>query len=194
MHDDYRAPLAAGTFLGGYAKTFGRVSLAEVTGMELLHVAVPQGGQGELSARIEAATGLAWPPPGKFSVPEDGGPGMMLWLAEDQCMIASAADEGGSPARLAEAIGGAGYCTGQTDNWIVLRLAGDGAVAALERICPLDLDESVSPAGSAARTSMEHLPVIMLRESAAGFILLSASSSAASFLHAVETSVRNTAP
>ena len=60
----------------------------------------------------------------------------------------------------------------------------------LERLCPLDLHESAFPVGAAQRTVMEHMGAVILREGTDEFLLLSASSSAASFLHAVKTSIR----
>ena len=59
-----------------------------------------------------------------------------------------------------------------------------------------DLDEkSLYPdafvEGAAARTVMEHLGVLILRTGPDAYLLLSASSSAGSFLHAVETSLVN---
>ena len=73
----------------------------------------------------------------------------------------------------------------------MLRLRGEKAREALERICLLDLDESAFQVGDAARTAMEHLGTVILREGSDCFLLMSAGSSAKSFLHAVETSVRN---
>jgi sarcosine oxidase subunit gamma len=73
----------------------------------------------------------------------------------------------------------------------MLRVSGPKSRIALERICPLDLHPSTFPQGRVARTLMEHLGVIILHEGPDTYLLLSARSSAGSFLHAVETSVRN---
>ncbi|MBT8415130.1 MAG: hypothetical protein KJO30_12445, partial [Boseongicola sp.] len=58
---------------------------------------------------------------------------------------------------------------------------------------PLDLDPDTFPTGSAARTVMEHLGAMIVRVDDTRFWLMSARSSAMSFLHAVETSCRWTA-
>ena len=115
----------------------------------------------------------------------------LLGLQQDQ--VFALFNHGGNRpvAEIEKAVGGAGYYTDQSDSWAILRLTGAAAIPALERICTLDLDTAAFPIGAGARTGMEHLNVILLREEADGFILMSARSSAASFLHAVETSVRN---
>ena len=81
----------------------------------------------------------------------------------------------------------------QSDNWVGVRISGTRSRDALERICPLDLHPDVFGIDQVARTVMEHLGVIILREDKDSFLMLSASSSAKSFLHAIETSIHNVA-
>ena len=64
-------------------------------------------------------------------------------------------------------------------------------MTALERICPLDLDPLGFEGDGAARTTMEHMGAFVMRDGEGGFFLMSARSSAKSFLHAVETSIKN---
>ena len=92
---------------------------------------------------------------------------------------------------VAERLGDAAYLTDQTDTWCALEIEGPVCRTALERICPLDLHPRGFAVDDVARTVMEHLGVIIARTREHGFLLLSASSSAGSFLHAVETSARN---
>ena len=94
---------------------------------------------------------------------------------------------------VAARLNGAAYTTDQTDVWVALGLSGAARGAALERICPIDLHPDAFAVDDAARTVMEHLGVLILRTDADEYLLLSASSSARSFLHAVETSLRNIA-
>lgn len=82
------------------------------------------------------------------------------------------------------------YLNDQSDSWVMLRVAGAGVRRALERLCPLDLHPDAFAPGAVARTVMEHLAVIVLHEAEDTFVLLSPRSSAASFLHEIETSVR----
>ncbi len=186
-------------FLAGHARPdpdSEMFDLYELEGIELVHISVPRARQPQTSTRLKDTTGLTWPEPGKFTATgatttDPGGiPSLIMWLAPDQCMIL-APELDSRLARFVDSLDRIGYATGQTDNWVVLRLSGDLAVPGLERICPLDLHESAMPVGSAARTVMEHLAVIILREAGDRFLLFSPSSSAHSFHHAVATSVTN---
>ena len=94
---------------------------------------------------------------------------------------------------VAKKIKGAAYTTDQTDVWTGLEIAGSRARTALERICPIDLHPDSFDVGDAARTTMEHLGTLIIRTDEDTFLLMSGSSSAKSFLHAVETSIQNTA-
>ncbi len=199
MVDRQQKPMSPVRFLDGYEHVHpgsDKFDLHELTGIELVHVSVPCRHLPRLNEHLEETIDLSWPDPGRFSASETastdpgGTPLMLMWLAPDQCMLLAPRQD----SRLTRFIGsldGTGYATDQTDNWVALRLSGDLAVPGLERICPLDLHESAMPIGTAARTVMEHLAVIILRESADGFLLLSPSSSARSFHHAVTTSMTN---
>ena len=83
------------------------------------------------------------------------------------------------------------YATDQTHGWAILDLSGPDSVSAFVRCCHRDLHPDSFAVGASARTVMEHLSVVILRQAKDGFRLMSPSSSAASFLHAVETSLQN---
>ncbi|MDX1786447.1 MAG: sarcosine oxidase subunit gamma, partial [Roseovarius sp.] len=72
-------------------------------------------------------------------------------------------------------------------------ISGPGSLAALERICMLDLHPDAFKVNAVARTVMEHMGAIIARTGEDTYLLLSASSSAKSFLHAIELSIENTA-
>jgi len=82
------------------------------------------------------------------------------------------------------------YSTDQSGNWTLLELSGPNTMAALERLCPVDLAASVFPKDAFARTVMEHMGAIVIRTGPDCFLLMSASSSARSFWHALETTLR----
>lgn len=73
--------------------------------------------------------------------------------------------------------------TDQTDAWVQLQLSGSTVREKLERLCPLDLHPDVFAVGNIARTTMEHLNVIILREGENTYTLMSARSSSKSFIH-----------
>ena len=187
------AALEARSPLGGYARSFGALTLAEATGLALVSAAVPLGGDAAFAAALATGFGAARPATGG-SARGDRMAARVLGMQPDQIFILF---EPPDPDRAAEtaaaALGDAAYVTEQSDGWIMLRIAGEGVRAALERICMLDLDEAAFPEGRVARTVMEHLSAIVLRDGADSFLLMSPRSSARSFLHAVEVSITNTA-
>lgn len=177
--------LTAASPLGGHAAHFDGAELAEVTDRALVSFAVPLAG-GDTFA---AALGIALPAPGHTA--RSGEEMLLMGLGPDQGLAMLPLGEGPTVEALRARLGGLAYLTEQTDAWVILRLMGPKALAALERICPVDLHLEAFPEGRVARTVMEHLGAIVLREGPESFLLMSASSSARSFLHAVETSLRN---
>lgn len=182
--------LTARPALDGYHKQFGDTALSEVTGQALVSIAIPLGGADALRAAMNTAYGTSFPAPGSSTLSKDGTV-RFLGLQQDQCFALFGTDSDSAVETVAGALGDTGYYTDQSDSWAVLRLSGALALTALERICPLDLSPSEFPPGSVARTVMEHLGVIILCEDTDRYLLMSARSSAPSFLHAVETSVEN---
>jgi sarcosine oxidase subunit gamma len=178
--------LKARTPLDGLRRRFDGIEIAEPPQMGLVSLAPPQGGEAALEAALGEAYGLDLPEVGRSH--EVGGV-RLLGVQRDQFWLIWPHE---TPDALAEArarLGEAAYMTDQSDAWAMLRLFGSRAPLALERICMLDLE--ALPDGAVARTLMEHLGIILLREGREAFLLLSARSSARSFLHAVETSARN---
>lgn len=95
-------------------------------------------------------------------------------------------------ADLQSSLGDVADITDQTDAWATVALSGDQACAVLERVCALDLSASVFPTGSAARTTMEHLNVVVAAFAPTPtFVLASPSSSAESFWHALAAAVNS---
>lgn len=180
--------LKAEPFLGGYSLDLHGVAVAEVTDIAIVSIATPLGGGEALSGAVKAAWGCALPAPRGTSVSSDGTV-TLIFSTPDQTLALLPGVNGLSVTGVAAKLGDAGYYTEQTDNWVGLRVSGSKAITALERICLLDL--ATMPVGGAERTVMEHLGVFIMREAEDRFLLLSGSSSAKSFLHAVELSMRN---
>ncbi len=174
--------------LHGYDETIGDVRLRE-RDLALVSLAIPLGGEAAATKAIKAACKLDLPEVGHSKASKTR---RLIRMSPDQAMLVFE-----DPAPLTEravqkALKGACYTTNQTDAWVILEISGPGTRAALERICPLDLDDAAFPIDKATRTMMEHLGVLIARTGDDTFLLMSASSSARSFLHAVETSVRYT--
>ena len=176
--------------LGGYQENFEGVSLEEQTGLAIVSIATPIGGEDALVKALKDGYGAALPKTGEVSLSKDGQT-RFLGMARDQMFAIFDHAKPDAVDVVAEKLKDTGYYTLQSDNWVGLRISGPKCLDALERISPIDLSPAAFPVGSVARTSMEHMGVIVYPEDADSFVLISASSSAASFLHAVVTSINN---
>ena len=169
--------------LDGRTLDTGSVSVSEVVDRALVSVAFKISDR----ERIGAAFGSSLPAVG-FSQASDRA-GTLLGLQIDQvwCLLehTGAAMDKAVAAQLGDTRGV--YLTDQSDAWSLLGLSGVSSISVLERLCPLDLDDSTFPVNSVARTVIEHVGVIILRTGNDSFELITPRSSAASFMHAIET-------
>ena len=180
--------LASRSPLDGYERTIGTVTLAEIADLALVSAAVPRGGDAALAAALADGFGAARPATGASTLGDRHG-ARILGMQPDQLFILFAPpNRDRAVETVSAALGPVAYLTDQSDSWAMLRIAGADIRAALELICPLDLGEEAFPQGRVARTAMEHVSVIVLRDGVDGFLLMSPRSSARSFLHAVERS------
>ncbi len=184
--------LSAAPFLGGYDKTFQDLTLTEATDLAIVSIALPVGGEDPALTAIKSAFGTEAPDVGASVLSKDK-TYRLARLGRDQLFVLFDHADPGAERRIAEQLGGAAYTTDQSDVWVGLRLSGSRARGVLERICPLDLHPDAFSVNAVARTTMEHLGTIILRTNGKDYLLLSGSSSAASFLHALEVSISNTA-
>lgn len=179
--------LAATSALSGVNLKFATCTLTERTDIALVSVAVPQNRADALSEKLKKEWDLDIP---AATATNSGKKMRAIPLTADQFMLAFSSDPDLSEVSVQESLSQTAYTTLQSDGWVVLELSGQGSVNALERICPIDLDPSAFPVGASARTMMEHIGACIIRIETEKFWLLSARSTAQSFLHAVETSCR----
>lgn len=177
--------LTAAPPLGGVEVTLGENRIAERAELALVSVAVPLGGRAELEEALRDAWGLALPAP---TMTAQAGEMRAISTAPDQFLLLFPHQGPDAETLVATALRGKGYTTLQTDGWVMLELSGPNTLAALERLCPIDC--ASLPVGGSARSVIEHVGAILLRLGPDRFLALSASSSARSFLHAVESSYR----
>lgn len=175
--------------LAGYDKRFGETRLAAPQDMALVSIALPLGEEEVAKKAIQSAYGIALPDIGKAGNPNDES--ILMRMAHDQALVLFPHPTPDAEPTVKAKLNGTVYTTDQTDVWSVLALDGPDAQRALERICPLDLHSDAFGEMDVARTVMEHLGVIILRTAPEAWLLMSASSSAGSFLHALETSIKN---
>lgn len=161
------------------------IEIEEVAGRGLVSIAARLGAESALRDRVRDAFGLDLPGPNRLAT---GSRVAFAWMAQGQ-WFADAPDDAvpDLAAELASAAGDSASLTDQSDGWVRLRLSGPNIRAALGKLCMLDLDDSRFPPGSAARTVMEHLGMVILRPDAGIFELWSARSTGHSFVHAIRT-------
>ena len=172
--------------LGGYDKTLAGCRLAERYDLALVSVALPLGNEAAVADALHSGFDLQMPAPG---LSQWSGAMRAVQTTADQLMLIFSHPTPDAARVVHDRLGGAAYVTDQTDVWSCLQLSGPNARRALERICPIDLDPEAFALHAAARTVMEHMGAFVIRTDDDGFLLMSASSSARSFLHAVETSL-----
>ncbi len=163
----------------------GENRITERDDLALVSIATPMGGDDALTAALKSGWSLDMPTP---TATTTSGDTRAIRTSPDQMLLAFPHATPDADPHVQSKLNGAGYTTDQTDSWVVLEISGPDTMAALERICPLDLAKfEVNDAG---RTVMEHMGAFIVRLGTDRFLLMSASSSAASFLHAVETSYK----
>lgn len=156
----------------------------------IVSIAIPVGGHAAFSDAFKNAFDTLPPKAGELCTSSDK---MIrfLGISPDQMLALVSGAEQDCIESIASQLKCACYYTRQTDNWCTLRVSGPKVRDALERICPIDLDPRQFSEQRVARTIMEHLTTIIMRDGDEGFLLLSGSSGASFFLHAIETSIRN---
>jgi sarcosine oxidase subunit gamma len=191
--------LTAQSPLGGYKMIVDGTSLIEVTGLSMVSVAPLAGSQ----AAFQTATAKLF----KTGKSDSSKPSATMALdrpGKQRCILMPSAqnqwflcfdDDDTNPIDAAKALLGKSLSkqmamTDQSDSWVILALSGPQSRRTFARICPIDCSASAMLIGTTARTSMEHLGAIITRRPDEGdhqpcFWLLSARSSAASFLHTI---------
>lgn len=174
--------------LAGYDETIGGIRLRAPEGVAIVSIALPLGGEAAAEKAVKAAYGVALPEVGQSVVTKDA---RLVRLGVDQAFVMFNHTEPDAETVVAGALNDAAYTTDQTDVWVALEISGARCREALERICPLDLHPDAFGVDQAARTVMEHLGVLIIRTGEETYLLLSASSSAGSFQHALHQSMEN---
>ena len=183
-------------------------SLIEVTGLSMVSIAPLAGNQTAFQTAMAKLfkTGKTGKtdktdrtdspkPSATMALDRSGKPRCILMPSAQNQWFLCFDDDGTNPIDGAKALLGRSLSkqmamTDQSDSWVILALSGLYSRHALARICPIDCSASAMPVGTTARTSMEHLGAIITRRPDNGdhqpcFWLLSARSSAASFLHVI---------
>lgn len=183
---DFDFTLQAAPIVGGAGASIGANTLVERADMALVSIATPLGGDEALAEALFRGWGLAFP---KSTVTTVAGDTRAVKTTPDQMMLLFPHATADAESEAQDRLNGAGYTTDQTDSWVVLEIGGPETLSALERLCPVDA--AGMPRHGSARTVMEHMGAILVRLGTDRFQILTASSSAQSFLHEVEKSFRH---
>ncbi len=176
--------------LSGVELNIGGVRITEISDRAIVSIAIPIGGGADLAKAFAGSYKCDLPTVGSSTMSKIANT-RFFGLQADQFFAVFDAETADPVSEVGKRLKGAAYLTDQSDAWAMIRVWGQSSRAALERICPIDLHETAFGDGMVARTAMEHLNVIILRQNRDDFLLLSPRSSATSFLHALETSARN---
>lgn len=161
--------------LVGFTRQFATTRLQNVPQFELLAVAIPSWARQKSVAQIGPL-----PNPGQSSVMPSGQ--HLLWTGVGQYYAyceTSAQGEAAMNARLE----GAGYVTDVSDGWVSFDLQGVDAQTRLDLITLPDLSDDTFQVGAVTSTVIAHLRVLIWRRAEDHFVLLTAASSARSFIH-----------
>jgi len=181
------AELSPNSPLNGYDQTIGDMRLREVTDLDIVALAIPIKGTAKLKRAINNGFGMKMPTP-TLSVVNNTA---RLMITQPDQLFALQPRSPHAENAIAKVIGDTAYITDQTDAWVVLELDGPSSRSALERVCQLDLDDNQFTINQMARTTMEHMVSTIVRTGEDQFLLMSPSSSARSFLHAIELSAKH---
>ena len=167
--------LIAKTALGGQSLTLGGVTLAEVLVGPITSVAVLPGGAKAVAKGLKPL-GLAMPGPNSF-VEKKGA--RIVWTGREQAFVIGVDCPGLEGAAV----------TDQSDGWAVLGVSGVAAVDVLARLVPLDLRLGAFPVGSAVRSGLNHMNVVILRVGDYAFEVMVFRSMARTAWHELESTM-----
>ncbi len=157
-----------------------------VLSMNIMSFAMPRGQKTAVAKGLKTL-GLSLPTAPKIFI-KDG-----LYIVQTQpdqwFFISDAPPKKQTEKQTLKQISALGYCTDQSHGWVGVELSGMDVLSVLERLCPLNLSRQAFAINASARTSLDHLGVLMIRLGDNRFYLFSAASSAESFLHGIKTAI-----
>ncbi len=168
------------SILKGHALESDRVMISEITGSEIISVAIAEQSEKEFRAIFKKEFGKLPPKPGKF-VKIKGG--IALWTTPDQIMLILESQDIRSDEKIAAIFSGYAYTTLQTDGWLQLTVTGPDLQNMWERFVPIDF--SKFKPGDAIRTQAHHMALIVVRLDEDIYRFISPRSTSQSFIRAL---------
>ena len=174
--------------LNGYSKIINKLIIEEYQFDNLISLAIPLNSERKCRLNFKKSLGASMPNIEKSIINKSGVLGFRISL--DSLFVCNSTNFSFSR-KTVPLLKQAFYITDQTGGWCGIRVEGEKVIEMLERICPLNLSQQIFAIGDVKRTVMDHLNVIIFRETEKKFILFSPSSSSGSFLKSIEISSRN---
>ena len=166
---------------------FDGITITEVADKALASMALRLGKKTAFARACKAATGVAPPPPGTFTVGSDVtviATGLEQWMA-----AAPSSTHETLADQLAGTVGASASVTEQNDGWVWFDLDGPLCVPAFERLSAANV--RAMQAGEVTRTAIDHLGCFLLCHQASNrFSVIGPRSSAQSLHHALITAVQ----
>jgi len=141
----------------------------------------------------QEALGLVLPGPGRFS---EGGGRLAIWTGPGQWLVEQREEAGEPLEGWLKRHAPACSITDQSDGWAGVDVEAQANAAALQALLErlVNLDLRAFALGSATRTLVEHMSVIVVRRRADCVTILAMRSLAGSLWHALETKVERLEP
>ena len=175
--------------LGGFSEQVGTTKLIETGGVKITTLSIPRDKKTDTEQAISDRLGCTLPAVGKTSgSPENGA--RILRTSIDRLMVLHDTRFDAPNAEDYRVPTGLGYQVDQSDYWAMFELSGPAAVASLERTCRVNLDQSNFVVGDLARTMIEEVSTILVREETERFALTAPRSFSHSLAHTLLTSLR----
>lgn len=160
--------------------TIAATRLAEVDHGAIASIQ-PFPGQEQAVARALKPLGFGFPVVGSFSSHASA---MLAWTGREQAFLIGA---------QCPDFAGVAAVTDQSGAWVSLSLEGPAAADALARYVPMDLRLAAFPPGSAVRTPLYHMSMILLRISENSFRIMVFRSMARTAWHELEVALKTLA-
>ena len=176
--------------LANHKSEINDIKISAIEKIEFYSLAIPLNREKKAKTAISKTFNCQMPTPGICLIPLDYKL-KLLRLSHDQIFLYFGRQNPIQIKTILKTLEESFYITEQSDAWSGLKVSGEKVISCLERVCPIDLSIDAFGINCFARTTMEHLNTIIIRNKKKEFELFSPSSSAASFLHAIKTSAEN---
>lgn len=173
-----------------YKKIINDLNISELLNLNIIALAIKSEHKGSALKKLEQMLKIK-SPDFKCCKKSRLGNVRVLRMSEDQLFIIYHSDSEELLQNLLNEIDKFFYITEQTDAWTGIKISGKKVYDCMERLCSLDLSQENFDSDYFARTTIEQMGSIIIKSKTNEFELFSASSSAKSFLHAIETAASN---